>query len=608
MKQKNYLKTPFRNLFYLLSEVWKEYRAYLFLLFGFALVNMFYMVVTPFLYSSAINAVVEEQERVKHLVILGILLLVVVLCDIFGCYLDRHINLGCWRKFLWIFEKKLIIKQIDTDYENLEVTANNDKLQKAWDSIGYGFDDGMFALYIFLRDAVALAVSGTVLFTLHPLILMIVTVAALATFVLSRVENNWVIKHTSDWTPYTRKMSYLARQSMDFTRGKDIRLFRMRHFLTDAFRDVFKKRYDWGKKADRVTLLLSIARAFVISLCIGGAHAFAVWQVYIGEISAGSFVLYFNMIENYFYSVTQLAEYMSRMLLCGNKIGFLREYLAIPDKTNRKTGKPLPTESISIVFDHVSYTYHGASKETLHDICFTLHPGEKLALVGLNGAGKTTLIKLLCGLYDPTEGEILLNGVPVREYNREEYFDLFSAVFQDFEILPVTIEKNIMQTEDVNEAICSDALNKAGLLERIAELPQGAKTRLAKSVFDDATDFSGGERQKLALARAICKDAPVLLLDEPTAALDPISEQEMYLQYVQFSEGKSSIFISHRLASTRFCSRILVLENGSIMEEGSHEELLKRNGVYASLYKVQSAYYQEEQRKEALRIEAEGKM
>ena len=222
-------------------------------------------------------------------------------------------------------------------------------------------------------------------------------------------------------------------------------------------------------------------------------------------------------------------------------------------------------------------------------------PGERLAVVGLNGAGKTTLVKLLCGFYDPTEGRVLLNGEDIREFNRQEYYTLFTAVFQKFSVLEATLEENVAQTrEGIDEARVRECLEKAGLTERVAALPDDLKTHIGREVFEDGVLLSGGEMQRLMLARALYKNAPILLLDEPTAALDPIAENDIYQKYAAMTVGRTSVFISHRLASTRFCDRILLIDGGVIAEQGSHEELLACGGKYAGLFEVQSKYYREE--------------
>ena len=225
--------------------------------------------------------------------------------------------------------------------------------------------------------------------------------------------------------------------------------------------------------------------------------------------------------------------------------------------------------------------------------------GEKIALVGLNGAGKTTLVKLLCGLYDPNEGEIFLNGKNIRGYNRTQYYTLFTAVFQDFNILPLSIAENISQLSE--DELDDDKIDRvihclelADLDKKINSLPDGISSILMKDVNDDAVQLSGGEMQKLMLARALYKESPILILDEPTAALDPIAESKLYNRYNEFAAGKTSVYISHRLASTRFCDRIIFIENKTIAESGTHNELLKSGGKYANLFEIQSKYYKEE--------------
>lgn len=224
----------------------------------------------------------------------------------------------------------------------------------------------------------------------------------------------------------------------------------------------------------------------------------------------------------------------------------------------------------------------------------TIHPGEKLAVVGLNGAGKTTLVKLLCGLLDPTKGQVLLNGQDIRTFNRREYYELFSAVFQNYSLLDVSLGENVSQTpENGDERKIWKCLEKAGLTQAVEKLPDKLDTHIGREVYLDGILLSGGQTQRLMLARALYKDGSILFLDEPSAALDPLAEHDIYMKYSEMTKGRTSLFISHRLASTRFCDRILYLEHGTILEEGTHEELLNLGGAYAELFEVQSRYYQE---------------
>ena len=224
----------------------------------------------------------------------------------------------------------------------------------------------------------------------------------------------------------------------------------------------------------------------------------------------------------------------------------------------------------------------------------TIHPREKLAIVGLNGAGKTTLVKLICGLLSPSEGRVLLNGDDISDFNRNKYYELFSAVFQDFSILDVTIAEEIAQCKDnIDYQRIKECIDYAGLSDTIDKLPKGLNTHIGREVYLDGVLLSGGQMQRLMLARALYKNGPILLLDEPTAALDPLAESEIYQKYSDMANNKTSLFISHRLASTRFCDRIILIKDGGIREEGSHEDLLKLNGEYAKLFEVQSRYYKQ---------------
>lgn len=275
----------------------------------------------------------------------------------------------------------------------------------------------------------------------------------------------------------------------------------------------------------------------------------------------------------------------------------MQEYLNWPEPFRFEGGKPLPKDTdhpYELRLDDVSYRYPGAKSDTISHFILTVRPGEKLAIVGLNGAGKTTLVRLLCGFLDPTDGRVLLDGEDIRQYDRRDYYALFATVFQDFSVLEHSVRVNVAQRlEGIDEERVRRCIDQAGLTETVARLPQGLDTKLGRLVYEDGVELSGGQTQRLMLARALYKDAPILALDEPTAALDPIAENDIYLKYSEMTRGRTALFISHRLASTRFCDRILFLADGRLAEEGTHQSLLELGGGYAKLFEVQSRYYRE---------------
>ena len=256
----------------------------------------------------------------------------------------------------------------------------------------------------------------------------------------------------------------------------------------------------------------------------------------------------------------------------------------------------LKKDGIKLELKNLSFAYPGSSKLTLEDINVVIQPGEKVALIGLNGAGKTTLVKLICGFYHPTEGEIRINDIPIERFNREEWYSLMAVLFQDAALPAVTLDENLtsQESEEIDRERLENALKLSGFYDVYEKLPEKGRTLLVREVNEGSVDFSGGEKQKMLFARTLYLDTPVVILDEPTAALDPIAENELYLNYGKAMKNRTGIYISHRLSSTRFCDRILLLEHGKIVEEGTHDSLLAGKTRYAELFEVQSRYYKDE--------------
>jgi ATP-binding cassette subfamily B protein len=275
-----------------------------------------------------------------------------------------------------------------------------------------------------------------------------------------------------------------------------------------------------------------------------------------------------------------------------------RSYLEYPEEYKREGGTEIKDKDKPgrIELKDVCFRYSEDGEDIIKDFNLAIEPGEHLAVVGLNGAGKTTMVKLLMGLSEPTKGEVLYNGTDIREYDRDRYYEIFGAVLQDYSLLPVTIAEIVSEqpdSENIDKERVQRCLRSAGLSDKIASLPEGINSKYDKTFWDDGVNFSGGEIQKLLLARALYRQSPIVVLDEPTAALDPISENSLYETYDEMMKGKSTVFISHRLASTRFCTRIILIEAGRIKEEGTHDELLAKKGRYYELYETQAKYYRD---------------
>ena len=313
-----------------------------------------------------------------------------------------------------------------------------------------------------------------------------------------------------------------------------------------------------------------------------------------GAFSIGNVIKFAGSLTGFLTGFQHIAMQYDDLSLTGRREAITREMLAVSDEMYK--GK-LPIEKrqdnrYEIEFCHVSFRYPGTEKYALKDFSLKLRIGERLAIVGMNGSGKTTMIKLLCRLYDPQEGEILLNGVDIRKFKRDEYLDLFSVVFQDFKLLSLPLGQNVATALEVDRKKAEDALRQAGLEDMLLRLPNGLDTCLYQDIDDDGVEISGGEAQKIALARALYKNAPFVLLDEPTASLDPLAEYEIYSGFDAIAGGKTAVYISHRLSSCRFCQDIAVFHEGRLIQRGSHEELLKdKSGKYYEMWTAQAQYY-----------------
>ncbi|MGN1248612.1 MAG: ABC transporter ATP-binding protein [Candidatus Spyradocola sp.] len=447
-----------------------------------------------------------------------------------------------------------------------------------------------------LAGLLGFALYTGVLARLSPLVIALLTATSLLTIVCPWLQARFERRNKPAWTDVDKKLDYIRVQSQEPALGKDVRLYAMEKWLIDVRDEYLRRRSAWDKRMQNhafasalVSLLVQLARDSL-------AYAYLIAKALRGELPLPDVALYAGLIAGFSQWVTGIVTQLTELLQNSRRLSDSRAFEGFtPDDVTHGT-LPLPEGPLSIEFDDVSFTYPGADRSTLSHLSFTVQPGEKIALVGVNGAGKTTLVKLLCGFYTPTSGAIRIGGVDTAALSPDALLNAISAVFQDVPLLPFSVAENVaMQRADqLDRARVTDCLRISGLLDRILEEPHGIDTCITRVVQPDGIQLSGGEAQKLLLARALYKDGRLLLLDEPTAALDPIAESAQYQQYFTLSRDKTSIFISHRLASTRFCDRILFLQDGRIAETGTHDQLMSLSGPYARMYELQSRYYKEE--------------
>lgn len=397
----------------------------------------------------------------------------------------------------------------------------------------------------------------------------------------------------------SRKSAYMYfayGKSISYKEGKDIRIFRADKLISDKIEDEEKGFLaDWMKR-----LLHSESNCGLVSaICQGGivltSYLLIAHYAINGTISIGDTAKYASTLILMSEALTALANGFSGFFYSAKQQTSRLDFLKTPDVMRKGV---IPVEKrddneYEFEFVNVSFKYPGSDSYALKNISLKFRIGEKLAVVGMNGSGKTTFIKLLCRLYDPSEGMITLNGIDIRRYKYNEYMNLFSVVFQDFKLFSFSIGDNIAAGNDVDAAKIMECIDKAGLGERLKSLPNGIDTCLYKDYDENGVEISGGEAQKLAIARAVYKDAPFIILDEPTAALDPIAEYEIYSKFDEIAGDKTTVYISHRLSSCRFCDNIAVFDGGEIVERGSHSELLARNGRYTKLWNAQAQYYKD---------------
>lgn len=551
-------------------------------------------IITAYIPKAMIDCI-NEGATVERLTLVVALLSVLVALTTWLTPFMQELLLGSARIIRMRYAVMAFNKNLNTSYINIESLDGREKnkrtteFYRSYYSSSADFIDTFNQLLVCIVGVIA---SLALIYKINIIMILIILMTCAAEFFLLKYLNKKEKGVKKARGKIFVKFDYYYSLSKDLTAAKDIRLYGFTDYfllavakLISSLESITAKYMHQSVTVGGTRALLNLMRELV-------AYAYLTYLVVSGRLSVSDFIFYFGIITGFSNWIMNFVFLYSNMERCCNDCGAFREFIESSEENQDKPD--IDFEKVdSIEFKNVSFTYPSAEKSTINNMSFNVNKGENIAIVGENGAGKTTAVKLLCGLYYPTEGDILINGKSNRDFSPNSYFDLFSAVFQDYNFLPMTIAENITASADYDKEKLYAALKKAGIMDKIDSLDKKENTLMIKDVHKDAVDFSGGEKQKLLLAKAVYKNASVLILDEPTAALDPIAENELYLKYNEMTDNKISFFISHRLSSTRFCDKILFIKDGTIAESGTHEELMAKKGAYYRMYQIQSYYYKE---------------
>ncbi|MDK0709544.1 ABC transporter ATP-binding protein [Clostridium perfringens] len=490
-------------------------------------------------------------------------------------------------------------KIMKMDFKNTEDPEVLNKIKSVMNAV-MSNNTGVEGVYhtllgLFGRLTAFVGYISIVLF-LSPWILLFLIINVLISYALTMRVKKYEYSQKEKAADKDRRTFYVFDTMYDFAYGKDIRIYDLKNILIDKFKKFRGERIDISNdvqekqlKVKIVDVILLVIREFVV-------YGYLIYNVLFTGMSIGDFTMYFSTINGFGDWMKGILDDLANIKAQNMYLDDMREFLEIKSENKEKT-RDIPIDSsYEIEFKNVSFKYPKTDKYIYKNLSLKIKKGQRLAIVGINGAGKTTFVKLLCRLYEPTSGEILINGVNIKDFSKEEYYKILSVVFQDIKTFAFTVAENVSleNLEDVDREKVLHCIEKAGVGDKINSLKKGIDTSLLKILDGEGIELSGGENQKLALARALYKNGKIVILDEPTSALDAVAEYNIYKGFDELIGDKTAIYISHRLASTKFCDVIAFFENGEIVEYGTHEELLKKNGKYSDMFNIQAQYYKEE--------------
>ena len=490
-------------------------------------------------------------------------------------------------------------KIMKMDFKNTEDPEVLNKIKSVMNAV-MSNNTGVEGVYhtllgLFGRLTAFVGYISIVLF-LSPWILLFLIINVLISYALTMRVKKYEYSQKEKAADKDRRTFYVFDTMYDFAYGKDIRIYDLKNILIDKFKKFRGERIDISNDVQEKQLKVKIVDVILLVIRECVVYGYLIYNVLFTGMGIGDFTMYFSTINGFGDWMKGILDDLANIKAQNMYLDDMREFLEIKSENKEKT-RDIPIDSsYEIEFKNVSFKYPKTDKYIYKNLSLKIKKGQRLAIVGINGAGKTTFVKLLCRLYEPTSGEILINGVNIKDFSKEEYYKILSVVFQDIKTFAFTVAENVSleNLEDVDREKVLHCIEKAGVGDKINSLQKGIDTSLLKILDGEGVELSGGEIQKLALARALYKNGKIVILDQQTSALDAVAEYNIYKGFDELIGDKTAIYISHRLASTKFCDVIAFFENGEIVEYGTHEELLKKNGKYSDMFNIQAQYYKEE--------------
>lgn len=489
-------------------------------------------------------------------------------------------------------------KSMNIDYAKTEdpnTLTQIETAMRATQNNHIGIEGMIHTIFKISNDLLSLISFMTIIFTLNPLILFILSINVLITYCFSLNAKKFEYSKKDEVSNVNRRHSYICKIMSDFSYGKEIRIFNMTKNLNNKFVEIIRKNILIKKQIIKKYFKTSIFSLIINAVSQIIIYSYLVYIYIMGNLTIGNFTMYLASLISFSSLLNVVMGDFANLSVQSLIVNDFRLFSSNESNASENTTISIPySNTYQIEFKNVFFKYPNSDDFVFKDFSLKIEAGKKIAIVGLNGSGKTTLIKLLTRLYEPTNGGIFLNGINIKSFNKKEYYKIFSILFQEVVIFPFSALENVAASVNIDKDKAIRSMRLSGIYDKISSLEFGVNTCLKKIVDVGGVELSGGENQKIALSRALYKNANIIILDEPTSSLDPRAEYNIYKNFNDLTESKTSIFISHRLASTKFCDKIVFLENGAILETGTHEELINLNGEYSKMFQIQSQYYKKD--------------